>query len=78
MVLEKELELLLGNGCIFEINQLYLQKIQHQWLTQMMKLCKLLSELIRVCERRKLRVNVGMGRVMRCSGFVNLDRMDLN
>ena len=51
MVLEKELELLLANGCIFEINQLYLQMIQHQWLTQRMKLCKLLSELIRVCER---------------------------
>ena len=31
------------------------------------KLCRLVSEFGRVCERRKLRVNVGKSKVMRCS-----------
>ena len=31
------------------------------------KLCRLLSEFGRVCERRKLRVNVGKCKVMCCS-----------
>ena len=39
------------------------------------KLGRLVSEFGRVCERRKLRVNVGMSKVMRCSGYGNGDRM---
>ena len=35
----------------------------------------LLSEFGRVCERRKLRVNVGKSKVMRCSRYGNGDRM---
>ena len=31
------------------------------------KLCQLVTEFGRVCERRKLRVNVGKSKVMRCS-----------
>ena len=31
------------------------------------KLCQLVTEFGRVCERRKLRVNVGNGKVMRCT-----------
>ena len=31
------------------------------------KLCRLVNEFDRVCERRKLRVNVGKSKVMRCS-----------
>ena len=31
------------------------------------KFCRLVSEFGRVCERRKLRVNVGKSIVMRCS-----------
>ena len=31
--------------------------------------------LVRVCERRKLRVNVGKSKVMRCSGYGNGVRM---
>ena len=38
------------------------------------KLCRLVSELGRVCERRKLRVNVSKS-VMRCSRYGNGDRM---
>ena len=33
-----------------------------------------MSELGRVCERRKLRVNVGKSKVMRCSRYGNRDR----
>ena len=45
-----------------------------QWLTEE-KLCRLVSEFGRVCERRKLRVNVGKSKVMRCSRYGNGDRM---
>ena len=34
------------------------------------KLCRLVSEFGRVCERRKLRLTVGKSKVMRCSGMV--------
>ena len=33
------------------------------------------SEFGRVCDRRKLRVNVGRSKVMRCSRYDNGDRM---
>ena len=33
------------------------------------KLCRLVSEFGRVCERRKLRINVGKSKVMRYSGY---------
>ena len=39
------------------------------------KLCRLVSEFGRVCERRKLRVNVGKIKVMRCSRYGNGGRM---
>ena len=39
------------------------------------KLCRLLCELGRVCEREKLSVNVGKSKVMRCSSSGNVDRM---
>ena len=35
------------------------------------KSCRLVSEFGRVCERRKLRVNVGKRKVMRCSRYEN-------
>ena len=35
----------------------------------------LVSEFGRVCERRKLRVNVDKSKVMRCSRYGNADRM---
>ena len=40
------------------------------------KLCQLVTEFGRVCERRKLRVNVGKSKVMRCTG--NEDGARLN
>ena len=39
------------------------------------KLCRLVSEFGRVCERRNLRVNVGKSKVKRCSSYGNGDRM---
>ena len=39
------------------------------------KLCRLVSEFGRVCERIKLRVNVGKSKVMRCSRYGNEGRM---
>ena len=39
------------------------------------KLCRLVSEFGRVCERIKLRVNVGKSKVMRCSRYGNGGRM---
>ena len=39
------------------------------------KLCRLVSEFGRVCERRKLRVHSGKSKVMRCSRCGNGDLM---
>ena len=39
------------------------------------KLCRLMSEFGRICERTKFRVNVGRGKVMRCSLYDNGGRM---
>ena len=39
------------------------------------KICRLVSKFGRVCEIRKLRVNVGKSKVMRCSRYVSGDRM---
>ena len=36
------------------------------------KLFRLVGEFGRVCERIKLRVNVGKSKVMRCSRYVNV------
>ena len=39
------------------------------------ELCRLVSEFGRVWQRRKLRVNVGKSKVMRCSRYGNGSRM---
>ena len=41
------------------------------------KLCSLVKEFFRVCERRKLRINVGKSKVMRCSRYGNGGRIQL-
>ena len=41
------------------------------------KMWRLVSEFGRVCQRRKLRVNVGKGKVLRCSRYGNGDRMQV-
>ena len=68
-VLGKVLELLSANGGRFEINQLLFADDTSQVADSEEKLCTLVSEFGRVCERRKLRVNVGKSKFMRCSRY---------
>ena len=74
-VLGKRLELLSANGGRFEINQLLFADDAALVADSVEKLCRSVSEFGRVCERRKLRVNVGKSKVMRCTRYGNLDRM---
>ena len=53
------MELLRANGGRFEINQLLFADDTAQMADSEEKLCRLVSEFGRVCERRKFRVNVG-------------------
>ena len=55
------------NGGRFEINQLLFADDTALVAFSEEKLCRLVSECGRACERRKLRVNVGKSNVMRCS-----------
>ena len=73
-VLGKGLDLLSANGGRFEINQLLFAD-DTALVADSEKLCRLVSEFGRVCERRMLRVNVGKSKVMRCSRYGNGDRM---
>ena len=70
-VLGKGLELLSVNGGRFKTNQLLFVDDIALVADSEEKLCRLLSEFGRVCERRKLRVNVGKSKVMRCSRYFN-------
>ena len=74
-VIGKGLELLSANGGRFEINQLLFADDTALVADLEEKLCRLVSEFGRVCERRKLRVNFGKRKVVRCSMFGNGDRM---
>ena len=69
-VLGKGLEMLSSNGGRFEINQLLFVDDTTLAADSEEKLCRLVS-FGRVCERRKLRVNVGKSKVMRCSRYGN-------
>ena len=74
-VLGKWLELLSANGGRFEINQLLFADDTALVADSEEKLCRLESEFAKVCERRKLRVNVGKSNVMMCSRYGNRCRM---
>ena len=76
-VLGKELELLSVNGGRFEINQLLFTDDTALVADSEEKLCRLVSEFGRVCERRKLKVNVGKSKVLRCSRYCNGGRMNV-
>ena len=71
MVLGKGLQLLSANGDRFEINQLLFADDTALAADSEEKLCRLVSEFGRVCERRKLRVNVDESKVMRCLRYGN-------
>ena len=70
-VLWKGLELLGANGGRFEINLLLFADDTALVAHPKEKLCRLVSEFDRVCEIRKLKVNVGKSKVTRCSRYRN-------
>ena len=70
-MLGKELELLSANRGRFEIDQLLFADDTALVAASVEKLCGLVSEFGRVCEIRKLRMNVGKSKVMRCSRYGN-------
>ena len=69
------LELFSVNDDKFEINQRLFADNTALMADSEQKLCRLVTEFGRVCERRKLRVNAGKSKVMRCSRYVNGGRM---
>ena len=61
---------------MFEIKKLIFADDTAQMAVLKEKLCKLVSEFGRVRERRKLRLNAGKSKVMRCSKYCrNVHRM---
>ena len=64
-----------ANGSRFEINQLFFADDTSLVADSEEKLDRLVSEFGRVCERRKLRVNVGKSKVVRYSRYGNGGRM---
>ena len=71
----KGLELLSVNGGRFVINQLLFANNTALVADSEEKLCRLVSEFCRVYERRKLRMNVGKSKVMRCLRYGKGGRM---
>ena len=55
------------NGGRFEINQLLIADDTALAADSLEKLCRLVSELDRVCKGSKLSVNVGKSKVVKCS-----------
>ena len=70
-VLGKGLELLSMNDRRFVINQQLFADDTAVVADSEQKLCRLVAGFGIVCERRKLRVNVGKSKVKRCSRYVN-------
>ena len=69
-VLGKRLELLNANGGRFEINQLLFADDTALVADSEEKLCILVNDIGRVCERRKLRANVGKSKLSGARGMV--------
>ena len=65
--LGRGLKLVDGNDNEWELNQLLFADDTVMVADSERKLCQLVTEFGRVCERRKLRVNVGKSKVMRCT-----------
>ena len=66
-VLGRGLKLVDGSDNEWELNQLLFANDTVVVADSERKLCQLVTEFGRVCERRKLRVNVGKSKVMRCT-----------
>ena len=67
--------MLSANAGRFEINQLLFAHNTALVADSEEKLCRLVTEFVRVYERTKLRVNVGKSKVMRCSRIGNGGQM---
>jgi hypothetical protein len=76
-VLGRGLELLEANGRSWQLSQLLFADDTALVADSEEKLCRLVSEFGRVCERRKLRVNVGKSKVMRCSRTVDASKISV-
>ena len=63
------------NGGRFEINQLLFADDKGRVADSEEKLCRLVSEFGGVRQRRKLRLNIGISKVTRCSRYGNGSRM---
>ena len=74
-VLGKGMKLPKANGGRFEINLRLFADDTALMADSEEKLCRLVSEFGRICEIRKLRVNIGKSKVMRCSRYGNGGRM---
>ena len=67
--------MLRANGGRCEINHLLFTDDTALVADSEEKLCRLVSEFGRICERRKLGFNAGESEVMRCSRYGNEGRM---
>ena len=76
-VLGRGLELLEASGQSWQLSQLLFADDTALVADSEEKLCRLVSAFGRVCERRKLRVNVGKSKVMRCSRDVDASRISV-
>ena len=76
-VLGRGLKLVDGNDNEWELNQLLFADDTVVVADSERKLCQLVTEFGRVCERRKLRVNVGKSKVMRCTRNEDGDRLNV-
>ena len=66
-VLGRGLNLVDGNDNECELNQLLFADDTVVVADSEIKLCQLVAEFGRVCKKRKLQVNVGKSKVMRCT-----------
>ena len=73
----KGLELQSANSDRYEINRLLFADDTALVADSEEKLRRLVSEFGRVCKRRKLRVNIGMSKVIRSSRYGNRGRMHM-
>ena len=71
------MELIGADGGAYELNQLLFADDTALVADSEEKLCRLVTEFGRVCERRKLRVNVNKSKVMKCARNGNVGGMNV-
>lgn len=76
-VLGRGLELVGENGQVYEVNLMLFADDTVIVADSKEKLCRLIDEFGKVCDRRKLRVNVSKSKVMRCSREENVIGMNV-